>query len=129
MVVVRPQRRLAKWSVAGLAVLAMAGAFAGVRHIRSSSVSATHSTRAAGMPASAAIERAYGVRFDRVVVVATGGMLQINYTVLDASKAPALHDEATRPYSPMAPSSIRQASRVTHTRVRRLPWVPVATSS
>jgi hypothetical protein len=54
------------------------------------------------MPASSAIESTYGVRFDRVVVVANGGMLQINYTVLDESKAPALHDEATLPYLQLA---------------------------
>ncbi len=54
------------------------------------------------MPASAAIESTYGVRFDRVVVVATGGMLQINYTVLDESKAVAVHDEATSPFLQLA---------------------------
>ena len=99
---VRPERRLAKWLVAALAVAAMVAVFAGVRDLRSSNASVTHPSRAIGMPTSGAIESTYGVRFDRVVVVATGGMLQINYTVLDESKATALHDEATLPYLQLA---------------------------
>ena len=101
-VAVRPERRLAKWLVAALAVAAMVGVFAGVRDLRSSSASVTHASRAIGMPTSGAIQATYGVRFDRVAIVATGGMLQINYTVLDESKAPALHDEATLPYLQLA---------------------------
>ena len=101
-VAVRSERRLAKWLVVVLAVAAMVAVFAGVRDLRSSSVSAVRATRATGMPKSAAIEATYGVRFDRVAIVAEGGMLQINYTVLDESKAPALHDEATLPYLQLA---------------------------
>ncbi len=104
-VAVRPERRLAKWLVVVLAVAAMVAVFAGVRDLRSSNASVTHPARAVGMPTSAAIESTYGVRFDRVVLVATGGMLQINYTVLDESKAPALHDEATLPYLQLADGS------------------------
>ena len=99
---VRPERRLAKWLVVVLAAAAMVAVFAGVRDLRSSSVSAVPAAKAAGMPASAAIESTYGVRFDRVAIVAQGGMLQINYTVLDESKAPALHDAATLPYLELA---------------------------
>jgi hypothetical protein len=102
IVAVRRERRLAKWLVVVLAVAAMVAVFAGVRDLRSASVSAHRLSTAAGMPASAAIESTYGVRFDRVVVVATGGMLQINYTVVDESKATALHDEATLPYLQLA---------------------------
>ena len=101
-VAVRPERRLAKWLVVVLAAAAMVAVFAGVRDLRSTNASVTHSSRATGMPTSAAIEATYGVRFDRVAIVATGGMLQINYTVLDESKAPALHDEATLPYLQLA---------------------------
>jgi hypothetical protein len=107
IVAVRPERRLAKWLVVVLGVVAMVVVFTGVRHVRSSSVNATATrpTSVAGMPASGAIESTYGVRFDHVAVVAAGGMLQINYTVLDESKAAALHDDATLPYLQLANGS------------------------
>jgi hypothetical protein len=53
----------------------------------------SHSSAAAtkGMPTSAAIEAAYGVRFTGVDVTAGGGMIEIRYQVLDADKVEAVH--------------------------------------
>jgi len=55
------------------------------------------------MPQNAAMERALGVRFSRVAVVADGGLITVSYVVLDPEKAsrfqldgahpPVLHSE------------------------------------
>ena len=56
------------------------------------------------MPQNAAMEKALGVRFSRVAVVADGGLVTVSYVVLDPEKAsrfqldgahpPVLHSEA-----------------------------------
>ena len=56
------------------------------------------------VPQSAAMEKALGVRFSRVAVVADGGLITVSYVVLDPEKAsrfqldgahpPVLHSEA-----------------------------------
>jgi len=56
------------------------------------------------MPQDAAMEKALGVRFSRVAVVADGGLVTVSYVVLDPEKAsrfqldgahpPVLHSEA-----------------------------------
>jgi hypothetical protein len=81
-----------------LAVLATAAVFAtffAVRQMHTKRVEAAvdPSPRTAQMPTSNAIEDTYGVRFDRVVLTADGGMLQVGYTILDNGKAGGLHDD------------------------------------
>ena len=56
------------------------------------------------VPQNAAMEKALGVRFSRVAVVADGGLITVSYVVLDPDKAsrfqldgahpPVLHSEA-----------------------------------
>lgn len=50
-------------------------------------LSARYASGAPVAPTSTAMEKATGVRFDRIAVVGDGGLLEVSYTVLDADKA------------------------------------------
>lgn len=95
----RRSRPLVKWIV--LAVMALLVALI-VGNVVQSRAQATQATRAT--PQNAAMEKALGVRFSRVAVVADGGLITVSYVVLDSEKAsrfqldgahpPVLHSEA-----------------------------------
>ncbi len=85
-------RRALHGVLAGVAVLVLAaGAFLGVRTVRARA--ADTGRAGAATPASPAIEDAYGIRLDGVLLTAAGGMLEVRYTVVDDQKALALHDD------------------------------------
>ncbi len=48
-------------------------------------------------PQSAAMEDKLGVRFSRVAVVGDGGLVQLNYVVLDSEKASRFQSDVTHP--------------------------------
>ena len=50
------------------------------------------------MPVSAAIEAKYGIRFTSVDVTAGGGMIQLQYQILDSDKSNAVHDATSAPF-------------------------------
>ena len=92
----RRSRPLARWIV--LAVLAVLMALI-ISNLAQSRALASRS-----VPQNAAMEKALGVRFSRVAVVADGGLITVSYVVLDPEKAsrfqldgahpPVLHSEA-----------------------------------
>lgn len=92
----RAYRHLARWVV--LAVIAVLVAVI-VGNVVQSRAQAGQS-----VPQNAAMEKALGVRFSRVAVVADGGLITVSYVVLDPEKAgrfqldgahpPVLHSEA-----------------------------------
>jgi hypothetical protein len=90
---VRPWRVLA---AAAVALTAVVTTLAVRHHDRPMAFSAP--TVVTPMPISAAIEDRFGVRFNSVNLIAGHGMIQVRYLVLDASKALALHEEATTPF-------------------------------
>jgi hypothetical protein len=49
------------------------------------------------VPQSAAMEKALGVRFSRVVVVADGGLITVSYVVLDPEKASRFQLDGANP--------------------------------
>jgi len=59
----------------------------------------------AAFPQSAALEEATGVRFSRVAVVGDGGLVMVEYVVLDVEKATAF--QADRPHVPVLTSEAR----------------------
>ena len=60
----------------------------------------------ATFPQSAALEEATGVRFSRVAVVGDGGLVMVEYVVLDVEKATAF--QADRPHVPVLTSEARE---------------------
>ena len=92
----RTSRTTLRWVI--IAVLAILVAFI-VGNLVQSRAQASGS-----MPQNAAMEKALGVRFSRVAVVADGGLVTVSYVVLDPEKAsrfqldgahpPVLHSEA-----------------------------------
>ena len=92
----RGSRPLARWVV--LAILAVLMALI-ISNLVQSRALASHA-----VPQNAAMEKALGVRFSRVAVVADGGLITVSYVVLDPEKAsrfqldsahpPVLHSEA-----------------------------------
>jgi hypothetical protein len=57
----------------------------------------TANTDARKVPQNAAMENALGVRFSRVAVVGDGGLITVNYVVLDAEKATRFQSDVTHP--------------------------------
>ena len=92
----RRSRPMAKWIV--LAVLAVLMA------LIISNLAQSRALASRAVPQNAAMEKALGVRFSRVAVVADGGLITVSYVVLDPEKAsrfqldganpPVLHSEA-----------------------------------
>lgn len=82
-----------------VALVALVVAILLVRGWRPSGTSAAARTDAvaASMPISAEIEAKYGIRFTSVDITAGGGMIQLQYQVLDADKTLAIHDAAVAP--------------------------------
>jgi hypothetical protein len=95
-----PTRRR-RWLPAFALLLALAVP-ATIIGVRLADRSTTHSTSLpiVPMPRSAAIEERFGIRFERVSVVAADGMLELRYRVLDASKALGIHDPTHPDYQP-----------------------------
>lgn len=63
-------------------------------------LAARESATAAGrpdMPTSAAVESKTGVRFEHAKVVADGGIVELDYTVLDVNKATAFQNDVHHP--------------------------------
>ena len=60
----------------------------------------------AAVPQSTAMEAATGVRFSRVAVVGDGGLVMVEYVVLDVEKATAF--QADRPHVPTLTSEARE---------------------
>ena len=82
-----------------LALVAIVGAVLFGRGWRPNATDATSTgSVATSMPTSAAIEATYGIRFTSVDVTAAGGMIQLQYQVLDSDKALAVHDAADAPF-------------------------------
>ena len=83
-----------------LALVAIVLAVLFVRGWRPGATNAStkRATGLASMPISAAIEAKYGIRFTSVDVTAGGGMIQLQYEVLDSDKTLAIHDAAAAPF-------------------------------
>ena len=96
----RSRRSLVRAISLVLALVAMVLAILVVRGWRPGATNAAsqQSTVAASIPVSAEIEAKYGIRFTSVDVTAGGGMIQLQYQVLDADKTLAIHDAATAPF-------------------------------
>ena len=84
---VRSNRTLLTWIVALVVALLVALV---VTNIVSSRAQAT-----TVMPQNAAMESALGVRFSRVAVVGDGGLITVNYVVLDSEKASRFQSDRT----------------------------------
>ena len=96
----RSPRSFVRVSALVVAMVAIVLTILFVRGWRPGAIQATsHRTPvAASMPISAAIESKYGIRFTSVDVTAGGGMIQLQYQVLDADKTLAIHDAAAAPF-------------------------------
>lgn len=57
----------------------------------------TSAARTAAMPTSPAIEDRHGVRLLGAHLTAAGGMVQIQYQIIDPAKAESIHDEGVSP--------------------------------
>lgn len=92
----RTSRRQLRWAVIAVLVLLVA--------VIVSNLAQSRAQASRAVPQSAAMEKALGVRFSRVAVVADGGLVTVSYVVLDPEKAsrfqldganpPVLHSEA-----------------------------------
>ncbi|HEY0521570.1 MAG TPA: hypothetical protein VGC84_18920 [Ilumatobacteraceae bacterium] len=83
--------RVIRTCLAALLVVGVGVAVLAVRGWRPAADAPRVAAAPATMPASAAIEETYGVRFTGVDVTAGGGMIQIHYQVLDSDKTQAIH--------------------------------------
>ena len=91
-----PGRRVLRL-VAPVAVIAAAlGAVVGVRDLTSSSKPALHRTTSTVIPKSNQVEANWGVRFVHVRLLAGTGLVDVQYQVLDQSKADKLHSNGTK---------------------------------
>jgi hypothetical protein len=75
----------------GARLLAVNGGLAAVNPFASHPAAAVHPA----MPASAAIEAAWGIRFTAVNLIADGGMVEVRYEVVDAAKGGRIHRDTT----------------------------------
>ena len=57
----------------------------------------TAAERATMMPESPAIEDRYGVRLLGAYITAAGGMIEIEYQIIDPAKAASIHDDGVSP--------------------------------
>jgi hypothetical protein len=91
---VSTRRRLTQsWPRVVLATLVV-----GLSLVVTHNVAAAHTRSAAtGVPQSAAMEDALGVRFTRVAVVGDGGLVTVTYVVLDSEKAARFQAATTDP--------------------------------
>jgi hypothetical protein len=83
----RPER--GRIAIVVIGMILVAGAVLGFRAVsRSSGPEA-----AIGMPSSERIEQKYGIRIERVSLIASGGIVELKYQILDSDAADALHDD------------------------------------
>ena len=96
----RSRRSLVRAISLVLALVAMVVAILLVRGWRpvATNAASQQSIVASSMPVSAEIEAKYGIRFTSVDVTAGGGMIQLQYQVLDADKTLAIHDADAAPF-------------------------------
>jgi hypothetical protein len=87
-----------RWWVALAALAAVAGVVGGCLVVRSHQSATARSSTASAMPVSPAIEAKFGIRLSLVAVTAGGGMIQIQYQILDSAKASAVHDATIAPF-------------------------------
>jgi hypothetical protein len=83
----RPERGRIVIVVIGM--ILVAGAVLGFRAVSRSRGPET----VIGMPSSERIEQEYGIRIERVSLIASGGLVELKYLVLDADAAGAIHDD------------------------------------
>ncbi len=83
---------------------------------------------AATMPKSADIEAKFGVRVQAVALTANGGMLQIRYLVLDATKAAALHEDKSAPYITIGDTKLAEPGLSGHGHSNSTPQIARAGS-
>jgi hypothetical protein len=92
---VRTRRRPRPWAMALIGVIALPLAIAGGLTAAGSSLPDPSSARVIN---ARTLEADYGIRFDLVAVTASGGLVDLRFTVVDEAKAKALfHDAATSP--------------------------------
>jgi hypothetical protein len=88
------------WLLMAAALLLTGGAILFARGWHPLETTATTSPSAAAsmsVPRSAEIEDTYGVRFSAAVLTAHGGMIELQFQVLDQDKAAAIHDTEFAP--------------------------------
>jgi hypothetical protein len=89
------RRRPRPWVVALIGVIALPLAIAGGLTAAGSSLPDPSSAR---VVSARTLEADYGIRFDLVAVTASGGLVDLRFTVVDEAKAKALfHDSASSP--------------------------------
>jgi hypothetical protein len=92
---VRTRRRPRPWVMAMIGVIALPLAIAGGLTAAGSSLPDPSSAR---VVSARTLEADYGIRFDLVAVTASGGLVDLRFTVVDEAKAKALfHDSASSP--------------------------------
>jgi hypothetical protein len=94
----RMPRPLVRGVMLVLALVLVVGAILLARGWRPTATTASGASAAASMPTSAAIEAKYGIRFTSVDVTAGGGMIQLQYQIIDSDKTLAIHDAASAPF-------------------------------
>jgi hypothetical protein len=104
-VVLEAVRRLRRRSVA-IVLLGVAILLAGV--VTAVYVLADPGPSPSGFPQSSALEQQLGVRFSRVAVVGDGGLITLNYVILDSEKASRFQSDAA--HLPVLNSEARNAS-------------------
>lgn len=93
----RTPRSKAQWIVAAVVAILLALIVANIVQSRAQASSV--------VPQNAAMESALGVRFARVAVVGDGGLVTVNYVVLDSQKASRFQDD--RAHAPVLHSEAR----------------------
>jgi hypothetical protein len=104
-VLVAAVRRLSRRSVA-IVLVGVAILLAGV--VTAVYVLAAPGSSPPGFPQSSALEQQLGVRFSRVAVVGDGGLITLNYVVLDGEKASRFQSD--RSHLPVLRSEARNGS-------------------
>ena len=84
---IRPWNRT--WAAVAVILVATVGVVIGVRLAARADGPAERTT--AEMPRSERIEREYGIRIERVSLLAEGGVVELRYILLDADAAGVLH--------------------------------------
>jgi hypothetical protein len=98
-------RRLGR-RTAGVVLIGVLVLLAGV--VSAAYVLADSSSHRSGFPHSAALEQQLGVRFSRVAVVGDGGLITLDYVILDTEKAARFQSDV--PHRPVLRSEARNGS-------------------
>jgi hypothetical protein len=98
-------RRLGR-RTAGVVLVGVLVLLAGV--VSAAYVLADSSSQRSGFPHSSALEQQLGVRFSRVAVVGDGGLITLDYVILDTEKAARFQSDV--PHRPVLRSEARNGS-------------------